>query len=154
VTGGAQPATAAPALGRSVRRDTSDVAVLAPPSKSRHASGHSARSLAFLIRDRDSKFTATFHAVFTDEGLNILKAPPQAPKANAICKHMVGTLRRAQPYVERFFAVVGDVWRARSMDSAQTFIELLLPTEVVFDDVHAQVDRFVTDEVTQARCAG
>ena len=51
-------------------------------------------SLAFLIRDRDSKFTAAFDAVFATEGIRILKSPPQAPKANAICERMVGTLRR------------------------------------------------------------
>ncbi len=48
-------------------------------------------SVAFLIRDRDSKFTAAFDAIFTSEGIRILKSPPQAPKANAICERMVGS---------------------------------------------------------------
>jgi putative transposase len=56
--------------------------------------GHRCDSLAFLIRDRDSKFTTAFDAIFAGEGIRILKSPPQAPKANAVCERMVGTLRR------------------------------------------------------------
>ena len=51
-------------------------------------------SLAFLIRDRDSKFTWSFDGVFVAENIRILKSPPQAPRANAICERLVGTLRR------------------------------------------------------------
>jgi putative transposase len=32
--------------------------------------------------------------VFAAEGIRILRTPPQAPRANAICERMVGTLRR------------------------------------------------------------
>jgi putative transposase len=35
-----------------------------------------------------------FDAVFTAEGIRILASPPQAPKANAICERIIGTLRR------------------------------------------------------------
>jgi transposase InsO family protein len=48
----------------------------------------------FLIRDRDTKFTNAFDAVFTDEDIRILKSPPQAPRANAICERLIGELRR------------------------------------------------------------
>jgi transposase InsO family protein len=51
-------------------------------------------TVTFLLRDRDSRFTAAFDAVFAAEGIRILTSPPQAPRANAICERMIGTLRR------------------------------------------------------------
>jgi putative transposase len=51
------------------------------------------KEFTFLIRDRDTKFTDGFDAVFT-EGIRILKSPPRAPKTNAICERLIGELRR------------------------------------------------------------
>jgi transposase InsO family protein len=51
-------------------------------------------TVKFLLRDRDCRFTTAFDAVFAAEGIRILRTPPQAPRANAICERMVGTLRR------------------------------------------------------------
>ena len=51
-------------------------------------------SVKFLIRDRAGQFTGCFDAVFTVAGIRILASPPQAPRANAICERMIGTLRR------------------------------------------------------------
>src|SRR5918994_3079076 len=48
----------------------------------------------FLLRDRDTKFVDGFDAVFHACGIGIVKTPPQAPRANAICERLVGTLRR------------------------------------------------------------
>jgi putative transposase len=50
--------------------------------------------LRFLIRDRDTEFTAGFDEVFTPMGIKIIKTPPQAPRANAIAERWVGTARR------------------------------------------------------------
>jgi putative transposase len=56
--------------------------------------GARATSVKFLIRDRAGQFTCSFDAVFTAEGIRILASPPQAPRANAICERIIGTLRR------------------------------------------------------------
>jgi hypothetical protein len=56
--------------------------------------GQLTTSIKFLIRDRAGQFTASFDAVFAAEGVRILASPPQAPRANAICERLIGTLRR------------------------------------------------------------
>jgi transposase InsO family protein len=48
----------------------------------------------FLVRDRDTKFTAAFDAVFTATDIDIIRTPPQAPRANAHAQRWVGTVRR------------------------------------------------------------
>lgn len=50
--------------------------------------------LRFLIRDRDSKYTESFDAVFEDEGIETVKTAPQSPRMNAHCERAIGTLRR------------------------------------------------------------
>jgi putative transposase len=50
--------------------------------------------IKFLIRDRGPNFTASFDAVFQAAGTRILRTAFQAPRMNAICERLVGTLRR------------------------------------------------------------
>lgn len=56
--------------------------------------GERARQFRFLIRDQDTKYTAVFDEVFTAEGLEVLRSPPQAPRANAYAERRVRTARR------------------------------------------------------------
>jgi hypothetical protein len=46
-----------------------------------------------LIRDRDSKYTDLFDAIFTSEHINVIRTPVRAPNVNAFAKRWVPTLR-------------------------------------------------------------
>jgi putative transposase len=56
--------------------------------------GEQAETFRFLIRGRDTKFTTNFDAVFADAGIEILRSPPRAPRANAYAERWIGTVRR------------------------------------------------------------
>jgi hypothetical protein len=55
--------------------------------------GDYAGGLKFLIRDRDTEFTAAFDTVLAAAGVRIIKTPVQAPRANA----NRGTVDRQRP---------------------------------------------------------
>jgi putative transposase len=56
--------------------------------------GERAGPFKFVIRDRDSKFTALFDEVFRAEGIRIVLTAIQASRMNAIMEHWVGSVRR------------------------------------------------------------
>jgi transposase InsO family protein len=51
-------------------------------------------SLRFVLRDRDTKYTDSFDAVFKAEEMDVLLSAPQAPRMNAHCERVIGTVRR------------------------------------------------------------
>ncbi len=48
----------------------------------------------FLIRDNDGKYGAQFQHAAEGAGIEILKTPVEAPRANAFCERFMGSLRR------------------------------------------------------------
>jgi putative transposase len=49
----------------------------------------------YLIRENDGKCGAAFASVAAASGITILRTPPRAPQANAVCERFLGRVRRA-----------------------------------------------------------
>ena len=48
----------------------------------------------FLILDNDDKYGVRFEQVAASSQIKLLRTPPQAPKANAVCERCLGSIRR------------------------------------------------------------
>jgi transposase InsO family protein len=55
--------------------------------------GERAAGFGYLVRDRAGQFTAVFDAVFAGAGIEVVKIPPQSPRANAYAERFVLTAR-------------------------------------------------------------
>lgn len=57
----------------------------------------------YLIRDRDRKYTPVFNAIFETEGIDIIKTPVRAPKANAFAERWIRSAR--EQCLDRFIVL-------------------------------------------------
>jgi hypothetical protein len=67
----------------------------------------------FLVRDRDTKFTAAFDVVVAAEGIEMLRTPVRAPRAIAYAERWIGAVRA------RRTAYLRAGWEGRAARSAR-----------------------------------
>ena len=48
----------------------------------------------YIIRDNDAKFGSAFDTLAKQSGIEVLRTPIRAPKANGICERFIGSVRR------------------------------------------------------------
>ncbi|MDT4905744.1 MAG: putative transposase, partial [Pseudonocardiales bacterium] len=87
------------------------------------AVGERADGLRFVVRDRDTRFTVSFDSVFADAGIEVVRSPPRAPKANAYAERWVNTIRR------------------ECLDRMLIFHERQLPHVMTEDEAHYNMHR-------------
>jgi transposase InsO family protein len=51
-------------------------------------------TVRFAVHDRDTKFTSNFDAVLETEGMEVIRTPDRAPRANSHCERSIGSARR------------------------------------------------------------
>ncbi|MEU3556167.1 transposase [Streptomyces fragilis] len=56
--------------------------------------GDRAERFSYLIRDRDTKFTAAFDAIFADEGIAVIKIPRRSPNCNPHAERFLRSARQ------------------------------------------------------------
>ncbi|MER5481485.1 integrase core domain-containing protein [Streptomyces sp. NPDC002734] len=55
--------------------------------------GDQAERFTYLIRDRDTKYTAAFEAVFADPDITVPKTPPRSPNCNPHAERFIRSAR-------------------------------------------------------------
>jgi aminopeptidase N len=54
-----------------------------------------------------------------------------------------------RPYIERYFELIGDIWRTRTMDTAHTITEMLYPAVVIEQATVDRTDRYLAESDPQ-----
>ena len=104
--------------------------------------GERFEDIRFLLRDHGSNFTPSFNAVFRATGTRILRTAVQAPRMNATCERLVGTLRRE--VLDRVL-ILGEAHLRAVLTEYQVHCNTARP--------HQGIAQRVPDEEPDAACA-
>ena len=79
--------------------------------------GERMESLRFLLRDRDGKYGDAFDVIFEAEELRVIATAPRAPRMNAHCERIIGSIRRE---VLEHVLILGEAHARQVLAACQT----------------------------------
>jgi putative transposase len=91
----------------------------------------------FLIRDNDSKYGRLFAKVASGTGIEVLRTPFGAPKANAICERFLGSVRRE---CLDYFLILSERHLYRLMKQYQGYFNHARPHQGIGQGIPCQPD--------------
>ncbi len=91
----------------------------------------------YLIRDNDGKYGSHFNAVATGTGIEVLRTPIKAPRANAICERLLGSVRRE---CLDHILVVSETHLRRVLGEYVTYFNRSRPHQGINQQVPEEVD--------------
>jgi len=92
----------------------------------------------FLIRDNDRKYGASFARVAEGTGIEVLRTPYGAPKANAHCERFLGSVRRE---CLDFFLILSERHLHRVMKKYQAYFNDARPHQGIDQRIPCQPER-------------
>jgi putative transposase len=92
----------------------------------------------FLIRDNDCKYGSSLARVAEGTGLEVLRTPYGAPKANAICERFLGSVRRE---CLDFFLILGERHLHRAIKEYQAYFNHARPHQGIEQRIPCQPER-------------
>lgn len=92
----------------------------------------------FLIRDNDNKYGDAFAAVAAGTGIEVLRTPYEAPKANAHCERFLGSMRRE---CLDFFLILNEKHLKRVMKEYQAYLNHARPHQGIEQRIPCQLQR-------------
>ncbi len=102
----------------------------------------------FLIRDNDNKFGHAFDRVANGTNIEVLTTPYQAPKANAICERVLGSVRRE---CLDFFLILSERHLRRFMRQYQDYFNQARTRPSKCLPMHGKFQRTFVGAVQSAR---
>jgi putative transposase len=98
----------------------------------------------FLIRDNDRKYGASFDRVTA--GIDVLRTPYKAPKANAVCERFLGSLRRE---CLDYFLILGEKHLYRVVKEYKQYFNHARPHQGIEQRIPCQPERLETPPINR-----